>query len=496
MKSIAQSIAKSTGVQLGSELNVVYPVGTYFVSQDGNDSNDGLSVKTPWKTLAKVNSANLVAGNQVLLKKGHIWRETLSISKSGTSGSRIKFSNYGNGPLPVISGADIINGFTLVSGLYEVSLSTQPNFLSIAGIRGTYKTSKALCVNSGDWYWTANVLSIKYSSNPSGIVEAGARAQCVGGGANYNTFDGIKFTGNNTYSFFATGSYNTVQNCEITKVGGRGQNGIAILVAGNYFSAINNNISDIQMQGIASNQVSNSNAIIQRNSISNCWNLLPYVSGGNGGGISCVGTNWNVSRNYIYGCYKSILVGTGKSINCNYNIVVNSIVNGIDSAGLNVSGFTNLVYNNTVIHNPQGASGHGIDVQAGNGYIKFKNNLVYIVYASAQTNVNGQCIDATNYVDVDTDYNCVFKISGSTADLYKMPTAINTLTEWKAALAATSYLGKGVHDISADPLFKEFDTGNYRLQDSSPCLHAGVDVGLTIDYDGNTILGLPNIGAL
>jgi hypothetical protein len=39
------------------------------------------------------------------------------------------------------------------------------------------------------------------------------------------------------------------------------------------------------------------------------------------------------------------------------------------------------------------------------------------------------------------------------------------------------------------------DNSNYRLQSTSPAINAGVDVGLTTDYQGRSIVGLPDIGA-
>ena len=46
-------------------------VGTkYYVSADGNDSNDGKSIDTPWKTLARVDKAQLLPGDGVLFRRG------------------------------------------------------------------------------------------------------------------------------------------------------------------------------------------------------------------------------------------------------------------------------------------------------------------------------------------------------------------------------------------------------------------------------------------
>ena len=48
---------------------------------------------------------------------------------------------------------------------------------------------------------------------------------------------------------------------------------------------------------------------------------------------------------------------------------------------------------------------------------------------------------------------------------------------------------------ATDPLFTSPTTGGFTLQATSPCINAGMDVGLTQDYAGNPIVGLPDIGA-
>lgn len=57
--------------------NKAYATGnTYYVSySDGNDSNNGTSSTTPWKTLSKVGSMTYGEGDQILLKCGDEWNE-------------------------------------------------------------------------------------------------------------------------------------------------------------------------------------------------------------------------------------------------------------------------------------------------------------------------------------------------------------------------------------------------------------------------------------
>lgn len=46
----------------------------YYVAENGNDNNDGLSPQSPIKTIAKVNSLNLVPNDGVFFKRGDIFR--------------------------------------------------------------------------------------------------------------------------------------------------------------------------------------------------------------------------------------------------------------------------------------------------------------------------------------------------------------------------------------------------------------------------------------
>lgn len=54
--------------------------------------------------------------------------------------------------------------------------------------------------------------------------------------------------------------------------------------------------------------------------------------------------------------------------------------------------------------------------------------------------------------------------------------------------------GSGKDSITANPLFVDAVNHNFHLQPGSPCINTGTDVGLTIDFDGNTVATL-NMGA-
>lgn len=67
---------------------------TYYVSNGGNDMNDGLSEETPWQSLGRVSSASLEAGDGVLFRRGDLFRGCISAHEGVTYGA------YGVGEKP------------------------------------------------------------------------------------------------------------------------------------------------------------------------------------------------------------------------------------------------------------------------------------------------------------------------------------------------------------------------------------------------------------
>ena len=82
---------------------------TFFVAAtSGNDTNSGLSEQWPWRSLDKVNSAELKPGDKVLLKRGETWRGQL-IPQSGREGAPVTYGAYGTGELPRLLGSSSRN---------------------------------------------------------------------------------------------------------------------------------------------------------------------------------------------------------------------------------------------------------------------------------------------------------------------------------------------------------------------------------------------------
>ncbi|MGE5394960.1 MAG: right-handed parallel beta-helix repeat-containing protein, partial [Candidatus Saccharibacteria bacterium] len=93
---------------------------TYYVSNSGNDSNSGLSTALPWQTLNKVNSTNLMPGDQILFQRGNTFYGSLTLNNSGAAGSPITYGAYGTGVNPIITGfANVTSWTNLGNNIWE-----------------------------------------------------------------------------------------------------------------------------------------------------------------------------------------------------------------------------------------------------------------------------------------------------------------------------------------------------------------------------------------
>ena len=88
----------------------LYAAAYHVDATNGQDSNSGLSEITAWKTIAKVNVSHFTPGDQILFKRGKVWREQLTLPSSGALGNPILIGAYGNGTPPVINGSDQVIG--------------------------------------------------------------------------------------------------------------------------------------------------------------------------------------------------------------------------------------------------------------------------------------------------------------------------------------------------------------------------------------------------
>ncbi len=88
---------------------IIDPQAFYIDVVNGNDNDNGKTPQTAWKSIKKLNSIAINAGNKILFRAGQKWQGQLTISNSGTAENPIIIGSYGEGTAPVISAVGIVN---------------------------------------------------------------------------------------------------------------------------------------------------------------------------------------------------------------------------------------------------------------------------------------------------------------------------------------------------------------------------------------------------
>lgn len=78
---------------------------TFYVDSEGGlDDAGGLDPKQAWRSLQRVNAAELKPGDTVRFKRGGTWRGSL-VPASGDEGAPVTYTAYGEGPKPLLLGS-------------------------------------------------------------------------------------------------------------------------------------------------------------------------------------------------------------------------------------------------------------------------------------------------------------------------------------------------------------------------------------------------------
>ena len=99
-------IAAFVGLGATRPAHAATPPTTYYVSPHGNDSNNGTSSSTPWRTISHVDSETFAAGESILFQGGATFSGELYFpaGESGTSSSPITIGSYGTGDATINGG--------------------------------------------------------------------------------------------------------------------------------------------------------------------------------------------------------------------------------------------------------------------------------------------------------------------------------------------------------------------------------------------------------
>jgi parallel beta-helix repeat protein len=93
---------------------------TYYFASNGDDSRTVTQAQdqaTPWQTIDKLNTLTLAAGDNILFRRGDVFRGGIVLKQSGNSTQPITIGAYGTGNAPVVDGSIAVSsGWNLYQG--------------------------------------------------------------------------------------------------------------------------------------------------------------------------------------------------------------------------------------------------------------------------------------------------------------------------------------------------------------------------------------------
>jgi hypothetical protein len=485
---------------------------TYYVdSVGGNDTNNGTSSATAWKSLGKVNNTTFQPGDKILFKAGGVWGGQLWPKGSGVSGSPIVIDKYGTGSNPIINGG----GTTYPSNTSGAIMLYNQEYWEINNLEVTNYSTTVTSSRAG---------ILVYNSQP-GLKNHIYVRNCYVHDVNSDT-NGNKITGG--IIFFGT---------NIDKDG----NATLGLQAGfNEILVENNHVSNVTKEGIRTKSDSgngypkiSTNVVFRDNLVEEVWGDGMVISEVLSGGLAEYNTIKNHSKT-TSGNYAGLWTHYTTGAVIQYNEVFGGSAGGNDGEGFDSD--NNCIGDIFQYNYSHGNSGGFLLVMPSASNLKFRYNIsendgfrsgqeIFFYHSSSSGNeiynntvYIGSGITTQVFDNSSTNvkfYNNIIKSDGTVTKFAN--SAWSSTTEFKNNSFYPSTIddtnGPSSHPglVTSDPQLASPGTGGsnvdmysstklagYKLQSSSPLINAGVTVNANggKDFWGNALYnGTPDIGA-
>ena len=135
--SVASAISMTMACQ--ALTNHLGAVNQYFVAATGDDAGPGTKSE-PWRTIHY--AANMLSPGETLYVRGGIYRERVSVERSGTAKSPIRISAY-PGETPVVDG----DSYRLPEGAWGALFAVRGDYVSVLGFEVRYSNWMGVTVN-------------------------------------------------------------------------------------------------------------------------------------------------------------------------------------------------------------------------------------------------------------------------------------------------------------------------------------------------------------
>jgi hypothetical protein len=444
----------------------------YIDASNGNDSNDGFTPSTAWKTLKYVNDYYFSPGDKVFFKRGEIWKTTGSGVLNAQNG--VTYGAYGSGANPIIDGNHVSEVFlaqdkdSIILQDLELRNGINSNAQFLRSTNITITNCEMSGAGNDNLIFIDNNSKVRVNGgkyhDPIRRDETTAITNIeIADGGNDFIIDGVELWGaenagisiHNHGSSDPQGRTDVPTNIIIRNVTSHDNLGYGI------------NIMTQDQTAPTSILVINSLFINNHSGIRIQKNSLPHYVHGNILIDQCVSVN-----NSEYSFF----------IEADDVTIQRSLFDGLNQQGkiLNARNFQFL--NNTVYSNPS-IPNWALYI-TGDGRvdgITVKNNIFYL--ASNNGNMVGTAANSSTNVSID--YNeYYFPNYDSNARWYWNGTGY-PFSDWVSTLKLDTHsLGP-----SSDPLFVNPAGFDFTLQAGSPAIDKGIDVG--IPHDGSA----PDLGA-
>src|SRR5437868_1836656 len=161
-------------------------LSTYYVSSAGSDTASGDAMTAAWKTVTRVNSQKLKAGDTVLFAVGQTFTGTLTLAagEAGTKTAPITFGVYGIGSATPGSRATIKSGN---AGGLDIgnTAGVAINNLNFVGAGAATNTAAGIYVHVEAAGKTLSTLNLK-NVDVTGYGREGMRVTVTGAGSSFN----------------------------------------------------------------------------------------------------------------------------------------------------------------------------------------------------------------------------------------------------------------------------------------------------------------------
>ena len=475
----------------------------YVDATTGLDSDTGQSEALAWQTINKVNTSSFSQDDQILFKRGEVWREMLTCPSSGASDHPIIFGAYGTGALPKILGSTAITTWTeteegshlwtaahtWVDTLHmqaddtPVATENGPCAVFIDGVRGIIDATPD---TDGEWTFADSTITLYSVADPDTRSVEMATRDCgiwtaAGDNKDYITIQDIEIAYAGWCGILqGYESTNwTVSGCTVHHIGYEGtRDEHGINSRSEYMTVTGCTVYQCGSNGINYSDDYGDYMVFTGNTVYDCHHSMINQLTSAGGANNC-----EISRNIVYLSAGFTSTQTGMtgiyfgqggdtSTICAYNLVYDTAGPGIT---IEADATTAVVENNTVY----GGGTASIFTKTTHG-LTLRNNIAVNIGGSSN-----YCYRDTTASDNTVDYNNWY--SSGAADAYFLnkndvpyaPTSgARTFTTWKTDTSDDT------NSIITSPAFKDSANKIFYLARTSGAINVGVNTGYSTDILG------------